>query len=70
MPGGFEVLNDDVSLEIKTNRDKVFHLQVIDNTGHTLYLIANGARNILDKYLVSISVLSCDIFGKGGCRIE
>lgn len=48
VPGGFEVLQNSCQLEARDFRDgALVYVQVIDNTRHTIYLIANSARNIL-----------------------
>jgi len=49
---------------LETNGDEDFYLQIIDNTGHTFYLIANGARNLHKKGVVEVEHLRAhEIFG-------
>jgi hypothetical protein len=48
VPGGLEVLERKVSSRLERKRGGDFYLQVIDNTGHTLDLVADSARDILE----------------------
>jgi hypothetical protein len=49
VPGGLEVLERKDQLDVQTKEGEDCYLQIIDNTGHTLDLVANGAGNILGK---------------------
>lgn len=45
--GAWRFWEDDVSSSIETSGGEGFYLQIVDNTGHTLDLVANGASNVL-----------------------
>lgn len=48
VPGGFEVLERRSQFDARHHGREAFYLQIIHDTGDTLDLVADGARNILE----------------------